>query len=833
MEYESHPNKPLREHLAEVAEGARVNLNHPALCNGEVLRKVAWLVGFSHDFGKYTSYFQEHLHKKRSFEGRLENHGFLSAIFAAWAVSKRSPNLPDAPTKEFLPLLAYAAVHRHHGNLRSVECLVPNSLELKHWPEIGPGITGEQRRALAAFKCQLEDLKNHREEITADMEKLKNQEIADTLSEFLSMTPNNFYELFRNLHRLCKTLNKNPGENDALSEEEKARLSLWEQLLFSALIDADKFSASGLKPSMRPVIPSTLVEDFLKKEHPSTENELNCRRAAFQQVVRQQIDKTAPVAGRIFSLTAPTGMGKTYAALDASLRLRKKFEDRWGTPPRIIYALPFVNIINQNYEEFKKVLELLPEYAETPERFMIRHHYLAEISYRQDNENMPLEKALLMTESWESEIIVTTFVQLFNTIIGYRNRFLKKLHNLIGAIVILDEVQTVPVEYWLLTANVFKTLCREMGITVIQMTATKPLIFNDKKNIQEIYPDPSELFIHQDRTRLNIESEKDLESWSDEIDELYQKYRSLLVVVNTIGASLQSYRLLKTKTNCIPFGQEAPKSDEEWIVYLSTNITPKQRTDRLEAVSNHLKNGGRALVISTQIIEAGVNLDFPAVVRDIGPLDSIVQVAGRCNREGKLNKGEVYLIPLQNGGCSRVYGPVHYNISHRILSGRTQVEEQEYAKIVADYFDEVKQNISQNRSKDLWKAYCDLRYDNLNDTSIGGASISEFSLIESPEQVPVFVALNERDESWLLNEFKVKVLLEKDVKERRNSYIAYRKDLHELTIRPLLQRAFKNMPPYVAEERNDLRWIPYEQLSEYYDLETGFKWDDELSARIW
>jgi len=825
MEYESHPNKLLREHLVEVAEGAKANLGHPALCNGEFLREIEWLVGFSHDFGKYTSYFQKHLHEKRNFEGGLENHGFLSAVFAAWIISKKFLDFPDAPTKEFLPLLAYVAVHRHHGNLRSINDLVPNSRELKQWPEIGTSIIGEERRALEAFKRQLDDLKSHREEIIKDMAELKNPEISGAVSEFLDTK--SFYEIFRNLHRLSKDLDKDPGENGALSEEEKARLSLWEQLLFSALIDADKFSASGLKRGVRSAIPTALVEDFLKKKSPSAKNELDCHRTAFQQVVRQQIDRITPVTGRIFSLTAPTGMGKTYAALDAALRLRGKFENLWGTPPRIIYALPFVNIIEQNYEEFKKVLELLPEYAETPERFMIRHHYLAEINYRQDDENMPLEKALLMTESWESEIIVTTFVQLFNTIIGYQNRFLKKLHNLIGSIVILDEVQTVPVEYWLLTADVFKTLCREMGITVIQMTATKPLIFNDKKDIQEIYPDPSELFTHQDRTRLNIDSEKDLESWSNEIAELYQKYKSLLVVVNTIGASLQSYRLLKTKTNCTPFELKAPQSNE-WIVYLSTNITPKQRTDRLKAISNHLKNGGRALVISTQIIEAGVNLDFPAVVRDIGPLDSIVQVAGRCNREGKLNKGEVYLIPLQNGGCNTVYGAVHYNISRKILDGRTQVEEREYAKLVADYFDEVKQNISQDRSKNLWKAYCDLRYDGLNDTSI-----SEFSLIESPEQVPVFVALDELDEKWLLKEFKVKVLLEKDVKERRNSYIAYRKDLHKLTIRPLLRRAVKNMPPCVIEEKNSLHWIPYGQLSEYYDLETGFKWDDEMSAKVW
>ncbi len=144
IRYESHPGVRLHDHLLEVAKSAQIRLDHPALKQRELLRDVAWLVGVSHDLGKYTSYFQEYLSSGKRCQGNLERHGFVGAVFAAWLTIKKLPTLPEVRHKEFIPILAYIAVHRHHGHLQSPEVLIPRSLELKNWPSIGK-IAGEQR----------------------------------------------------------------------------------------------------------------------------------------------------------------------------------------------------------------------------------------------------------------------------------------------------------------------------------------------------------------------------------------------------------------------------------------------------------------------------------------------------------------------------------------------------------------------------------------------------------------------------------------------------------------------------------------------------------------
>lgn len=826
--YESHPGVRLHDHLLEVAKGAQIRLDHPALKQRELLRDVAWLIGVSHDLGKYTSYFQEYLSSGKRWQGNLERHGFVGAVFASWLTIKKLPTLPEVRHKEFIPILAYIAVHRHHGHLHSPEALIPRSSELKNWPSIGR-ITGEQKHTLDAFKVQWDNLINQRNAILDDLPEIP--EVAEFLSDKFC-----FYDLFHSLDKLLYRLRKNPDEDGALSEEEGAVLCLWEQLLFSALIDADKFSAAKLERTRRLSLNADLVKHYLENLEPvSNRSQLKAidrHRIAFQKKVRQRVERLTAqeIVGKIFSLTAPTGLGKTFAALDSALLIREKLDKHFGIPPRIVYSLPFINIIEQNYDQFYNVMKctLGETFKQSTENFLLRHHHLAEVEYHINDENIPVEHALLLTESWESEIIVTTFVQLFQSIIGYKNRFLRKLHNLIGAVVILDEIQSIPMEYWLLTGKVFETLCQEMGLVIIQMTATRPLIFQDAI---EIYPDPQLLFTKQSRTKMYATTEeRDFEDWCGEILDLYRKHESLLVVVNTVRMSLQIYEWLSAKSLGAPFELKMPDG-EEWLVYISTNITPKQRRDRLNALKSLLQTKGRALVISTQVVEAGVDIDFPAVVRDIGPLDSIVQVAGRCNREGQREKGYVYVLPIKDGGCSQVYGAIHRHVAQKLLAMSQQFDESEYSGIVENYFLEAKERISQERSDELWKAYSRLRYDGL--TQYEEASISDFHLIESKDQVPIFVSLTDEDEEWFLKVFKSQVLAEKDVIKRNNAYIKYRTYLHEHAIRPLMQRAIQNLPPTALGEMEGLRWIPYNQLEDYYDLKTGFKWQSGEKACIW
>jgi len=814
-EYYSHPGKRLSEHLEEVGRGACARLDNPALRDRRLLRQAAFLIGLSHDLGKYTTYFQNYLSAKRRFEGGLERHGFLGAVLCAWSLQQELDELPDSPCREFLPLIGYLTVHRHHGHLVAPQTIVPRSHHLRSWPAVD--VSGEHRRAFHALRRQLQDLQEYREDWEQEWRCLG---LVNTI-DFVERQP--IYELFRELERLAYRLRNLP-------EEEGVKLCLWGQLLFSALIDSDKFSASALQEPERSELSPDLVERYLRDRYSDSKSEVERLRSEFQRVVRNRTSQlsSGEIAGRVFSLTAPTGLGKTFAALDVALRMRDKLRTFWGLPtgPRIVYALPYINIIEQNYDAFRRLLQHHLSCEDVPERLLLRHHHLAEISYkdpkREDEENLPLDQALLMIESWESEIIVTTFVQLLQTLLGYRNRFLKKLHNLIGALIILDEVQALPMEYWPLTAKVFEALGREMGVVVIQMTATRPLIFNQGT---ELHPNPPGLFRLQRRTQLHVErAEHPLDDWVDRVASLYEQYGSLLVVVNTIGVALDVYRLLRDRNLAEPFGLQPPDSDA-WLVHLSTNLVPKQRSERIEALKGHLKKGGNALVISTQVIEAGVDLDFKAVVRDMGPLDSLVQVAGRCNREGRLDMGHVYVLPLKDGGCTRVYGAVHSYVARRLLEGTEVLKEPEYVRLVDRYFQEVQQRFSQEESERLWKAYQQMAYDRLD-----SGSLSEFHLIESRDQVPIFVCLDPADERWLMERFKPLVLDTSDSTERRKHYLLFRRQLNDLMIRPMLQRAIRNLPPAVSES-GELRWVPHAQLDRFYSAETGFRWlPDELPS---
>lgn len=814
--YQSHPGKLLREHLQEVAEAARRHLDHPALRYRELLREAAYLVGLAHDVGKYTSYFQKHLQNGTRFEGGLERHGFLSATLTAWILWQRRQTMPDAPGKQFLPLLGYLVVHRHHGHLLAPEVILPPLGDLRR-------ASGELRRALRAWDKQLSDLRQNRIHWLSEWKALDLWEALDFVD---NQGSNGLSALFSELGREVYALEK-------LKEEDGVRLGLWGQLLFSALIDADKFSAANLSQTPRHTLPADLVEQYLRLRFPTPRYELDRLRLEFHQTVRAQVERLNPkqLPGQILALTAPTGMGKTLAALDTALRLRAKLQTLWGHdhPPRIIYTLPFINIVEQNYKQFYSVLRLL---GQPSEALLLRHHHLAEIAYRTDSTELPLEQALLMVEAWESEIIVTTFVQLFQTILGYQNHFLKKLHNLVGAIVILDEVQALPIEYWPLAAKIFETLGRELGLIVLQMTATRPLIFPALK-VQELHPNPSLLFRRQRRTCLYIEQkELLLDEWVARIAELFEKHGSLLVIVNTVQASLKIYKQLRELLgdSVTPYRLQRPDEAKPWLVYLSTNIVPWQRRTRLQALKQHLSRGRRALVISTQVVEAGVDIDFPAVMRELGPIDAVIQAAGRCNREGVRPLGCVYILPLQGGGLSRVYGAIHAHIAKRLLLEGPQVlDELTYPDLVEHYFCEIQARLSQDRSRQLWQAYTRLAYDRLDDPTL-----SEFHLIESPEQVPIFVALTSKRENWLLGTFRKEVLEERDLKRRREAYLRCRRLLHDLTVRPLLRRAMQNLPPSLSSlDPGTLHWVPAGQLETFYNLETGFIWMPEYLDHAW
>ncbi len=823
--------EPLALHLEMVAERARRSLlDNAALPDTGRLPELAWICGATHDFGKYTLYFQDKLPPKNKQPSPEEygHHAFASALLGAFVVRSRYPDDPEAA------LLVYLAIHRHHGNLVTPTEVLPHWVDLDDatdFYDVDPSL-GRQLRAVHA---QLEDIRARSKDVV--LQEMSLLGVAEA-GEFLKRV--RWWEALGKLRDVYDDL-----MDSSLDKPDTFRRYWKLLLLFSALIDADKYvsATAGLDASreqyQRRIIPSSLVDRHIETLKPKTElvgtekRLMEIRRAVYEEssstIDRLPMKELHP---GVLSLTAPTGSGKTLTALGCALRLRERIHAEKGYLPRVVYALPFVNVIDQNFDVAEKVLSRHPDYAESPSSYLLKHHHLAPQAFAED-EDTTNDEALLLTESWESEIVVTTFVQLFESLVTNRNRRLKKLHNIAGAVVILDEVQSIPYEQWRLVRSVLTTLTQQLGCTVLQMTATRPRILPAAR---EILDRPERHFKGLSRTTIvpksEIETMEDLQRFCEE---LIDSGSSLLVVLNTIGDAVELYRELRKLPGLTPYREGQRDRENESgspsrpIVHLSTNLTPWQRARRVRMLRECMRSGHKPVVISTQVVEAGVDLDFDVAVRDQGPLDSVIQVAGRCNRTGSNTKGGiVYVVYLQRergeSPATMVYGKVLPQLSRRILSG--SLKEPEVYDKIRSYFSSFDSNLNERLSKEFLEAMTELRFDrgNLEPT------VGQYRHIQQvPEQEAILVETNERAKGAVATLAR----LYEEGGDRHAFREAYR-EIGPFTVTLSAHRANKN-PPVEHDVIPDHRYIPYAEVHaeqpRYYDMETGFRWDD-LGAAI-
>jgi CRISPR-associated endonuclease/helicase Cas3 len=821
--------EPLKLHLDTVAERARRSLrDNPALPDGEHLSELASICGLTHDFGKYTSYFQDKLPPKNKKPSPEEygHHAFVSALLGAFVARSRHPGNPEDA------LLVYLAIHRHHGNLVTPSEVLPSRRKLSDAPDFYD-VESSLGRQLRAVHEQLKDIRKRSEDLVlAEMHALGIPEA----KEFLERE--RWWEALGELRRSYDDLMRSFSNGTSVSQR------YWRQLLlFSALIDADKHvsAAAGLEAAFEDALPHRTIPSSFVDEHIAslkgnpkpgkTEKRLKeIRQAVYKEGVEsiEQLPLEELHPG-VLSLTAPTGSGKTLTALGCALRLRERVRKERGYLPRIVYALPFVNVIDQNFEVVEKVLQRHADYERSPSSYLLKHHHLAPQAFRED-QDVTNDEALLLTESWESEIVVTTFVQLFESLVTNRNRRLKKLHNLAGAIVVLDEVQSIPYEQWRLVEYTLTTLTEQLGCTVLQMTATRPHIL---PGARELLDRPEKYFEGLSRTAIipkpDVSSGEDLREFCGE---LIKKDSSLLVVLNTIGDAVSLYRSLRDIPILVPYREDMPQDGRGGrpLVHLSTNLTPWQRARRVRMLRRYMKLGGKPIVISTQVVEAGVDLDFDIVVRDRGPLDSIIQVAGRCNRSGISETARsVYIVYLEreqgSPSVTLVYGSILPQITQEVLV--SPVEEADmYAKI-DEYFGLVSDRSSDQLSKDLVEAMKSLRFYEHRDDRV---TVGKYQHIEHREQVSILVGVNERAEHAI----EQLVSLYENGGDRHEFREAYRA-IGPFTITPYARRAEKNLPAeHVQPAMSDYRYIPNgdvcAETPTYFDMETGFKWDDPGAA---
>lgn len=835
----SHPGILLKDHLNAVGLHAK-SFIEKLETKYRGISDIVCLIGKCHDFGKYTSFFQRYLRGERI--GTQAHHSLLSALFGAYVVkSYLNKNLKNVelPEKEFLPFIAYLVISRHHGDLRSPEEILPRIKELDDYPDL-KRLREPLRSEIKNLKFQWEDIIHNLSKI---QEELKSIDLEVNLS-FLDISE--FLRLFKELDRLRYRL----LENDTVDISGKLRIYFLTLLFYSALIDADKRSAGRddiLKVS-RKDIPPDLVDVYIERVLKRDKFDSRLMDKMREEIYRKVSGKaeSVPLDQKIFTLTAPTGSGKTLTAFSFALKLRDRIIKTKGLKPRIVYSLPFVNIIEQNYGVIYDVLKLISDFEENSSLYLIKHHHLADLEYKESNELKPVEDALLLIESWEAEVIVTTFVQLLHSIIAFKNSFLKKFHNIAGSIIILDEVQSIPIEYWDLVGEVLKGLVDFLDCRIILMTATRPLLLRDCSF--ELLEEHKNYFSNLNRVviagKMNKITDKEF------IDFVSEKAsgKSCLVVLNTISKSIDIYNALKARLGCRGFTEieERDKGfvlldlnevsifeellakllqEKKVIFYLSTNITPIQRANRIKILKEFMKRGGKPILVSTQVVEAGVDLDFEVVFRDIGPLDSIIQVAGRCNRNYRSDcLGEVYVLNLVDNYVESVYGKVHPSITSKLLHGK--VEEKDFYDLIDKYFHEVEIRTDKDVSKKILKAIHSLNFyhSQLSD------NISKFQLIKEKGQFyDVFIEIDEHCME-LRERFINEVLKEKDFRKRKIAYLQLKKEFYKFLISVRENRLDKNFP--IRYEDYNLFFVSHNQLKDFYDLETGYKISSP-SAFIW
>jgi len=708
------------------------------------------IAGLCHDLGKATPYFQEMLLGKRPKGDPLAWHALPGALFAAWTARQWG--------LEGEALFLFLAVLEHHGSLRSP------------WERLPPGLIKGRRPQEGAWRV-----------LPDQLEALREEAFRSLVASLGLPAPDPFLEgeAWEEARLLAL-------EADQLLYQERRGLGdhFRVALLYSALLDADRRQAGQVPPvPARPIPPQAVEAHLASRRAPSPLTPH--REALFHGVARALEGPLEDLFPARLTLTAPTGAGKTLAALRFALGLRERVRAELGHLPKVVYALPYIAIADQVEEEVRGVLAGA---GLDPEAHLLVHHHLALARLREEE---PVEEALTLRETWDRDVVVTTFHQVFPALVGPGSG-LRPLHALAeGAILILDEVQSLPAELWPL----LRRLLRELpgNVTVVSMTATQPRLVEGKELAPGLPGYPS-------RVRLAWGEVGTLEALAERLLEEGPKPR--LVVLNTVREAVDLYRRLK-------------EGGLPHLHLLTSHLIPKHRRTRLRAIRRTLREDVPLTLVATQVVEAGVDLDFQEGYRALAPLESLLQTAGRVNRRAR-GEGRLWVLDLEGDGGPRVYGRVLLDRTRRLLGKRLEggLLDLEAYSLLAEYYRLVEEGISQAKGHELLQRLASLDYDGLGD----------LRLVDGAPSLPIFVEWDQ-EATRLLKGLEAALKLA-NPKERRKALRLLLPRLQDYTVSPLLRRALQNLPPPLLG-REEWRHVPRGEVADFYDEEVGFLWEME------
>jgi len=459
----------------------------------------------------------------------------------------------------------------------------------------------------------------------------------------------------------------NPSKDEATTE-------FYVRMLFSCLVDADFLDTEQFKIG-RERYPVKLDASLLLKRLQAHRDKLDSSGELNQlrnRVFEDCLAQAAEPAG-FFSLTVPTGGGKTLSSMAFALEHARR-----NRMQRVIVVIPYLSIIEQNAAEYRKVLD--PQ----NEGIVIEHH--SAVVARDDDEEQGRSPEEVAAENWDAPVIVTTSVQFIESLFANRASKCRKLHNIANSVVLLDEVQTLPSYLLNPLLHILRDVEEHYRTSFVFSTATQPAFSRstslpngfDANDVKEIASRPDELFQKLGRVVYEVRS---TESDWVELAEEWANEPQVLGVVNTRKQAAEWWGLLR--------GQKL-----EGVLHLSSAMCAEHRSKVLAEAQRRLENDNPCWLVATQVIEAGVDIDFPLVYRALGPLDSIVQAAGRCNREGLLpDKGRVVVFRPTDAKLPGGVYRVATDIAARLLDQLSADDLSDMPDLFCRYFGELFQYV--------------------------------------------------------------------------------------------------------------------------------------------
>jgi CRISPR-associated endonuclease/helicase Cas3 len=428
----------------------------------------------------------------------------------------------------------------------------------------------------------------------------------------------------------------NDWEDEVSDFKDPLRYELFLRLLFSCLVDADfldteeHFSPELTQQRIQTETVQTLWTALDQHQTQLIANAPDKLVNRVRAEAYQACSDAALLSPGVFQLAVPTGGGKTLSGLGFALKHAAKYER-----DRVIVAVPYTSIIEQTVSVYRGIFG---------ESAVLEHHSAAKATVDDEDARSTQAQARLATQNWDSPLIVTTTVQLFESLFHNRTSRCRKLHNIVNSVIILDEVQTLPIGLLRPIVNLLQELAARYHVTVVLCTATQPALKGESpylegfSNVRDII-EPKQAQNHfRQLSRVNYEIPDGYWSWAQVVEDIQMHgHKQALMILNTRKDALELLAALPMD-----------KGDER-LFHLSTLLCGAHRQKVLEAVRSRLTAKLPCWLVSTQVVEAGVDLDFPAVYRALGPLDRIVQAAGRCNREGNEKKGRMVVFQPEEG----------------------------------------------------------------------------------------------------------------------------------------------------------------------------------------